>query len=168
MRNPIDTSTAAEILVKQRRSLTPISPLPEPLRPRDEAEGYALQRAVKQRLVAGGLGPVVGHKIGCTTAVMQAFLGIGNPCGGNVYAQGVLRRRGRVPRHRFVKLGVECEIAVMLGSELTPGDGPFDREGVAAAVEAVMPAIEIVDDRYRDFRRVGMPTLIADDFFHSG
>ena len=168
-------SDAARILVERRRSLTPIDPLPESLRPRDEAEGYALQQVAKQRLAAAGLGPAVGHKIGCTTAVMQAFLGIPNPCAGNVYAAGVLRRGGRVPRHRFVKLGIECEIAVELGSDLEAGDGfdgaqdsPFDRERVAAAVKAVMPAIEIVDDRYRDFRAVGVPTLIADDFFHSG
>lgn len=159
---------ASRILVERRRSLTPIDPLPQSLRPRDEAEGYALQQAVKQRLAAAGLGPAVGHKIGCTTAVMQAFLGIPHPCAGNVYAAGVLRRGARVPRSRFVKLGIECEIAVELGSDLTPGGSPFDRERVAAAVRAVMPAIEIVDDRYSDFRAVGMPTLIADDFFHSG
>jgi 2-oxo-3-hexenedioate decarboxylase/2-keto-4-pentenoate hydratase len=99
---------------------------------------------------------------------MQAFLGIPNPCGGNVYAKGVLRGGGRVPRSRFVRLGIECEIAVELGSDLVPGDMPFDRKGVAEAVQAVMAAIEIVDDRYRDFRTVGVPTLIADDFFHSG
>lgn len=161
-------SAASRILVEQRRSLTPIDPLAQSLRPRDEAEGYALQQAVKQRLAAAGLGPAVGHKIGCTTAVMQAFLDIPHPCAGNVYAAGVLRGSARVPRSRFVKLGIECEIAVELGSDLAPGDSPFDRERVAAAVRAVMPAIEIVDDRYRDFRALGMPTLIADDFFHSG
>ena len=31
-----------------------------------------------------------------------------------------------------------------------------------------MAAIEIVDDRYKDYRTLGIPTLIADDFFDSG
>jgi len=161
-------SVAAAMLVGQRRSLTPIEPLREDLRPRDEAQGYALQQAVQEQLVATGLGPPVGYKIGCTTAVMQAFLGIPNPCAGNIHAQGVRHGSARVPRSRFVKLGIECEIAVLLARDLAPEDAPVDRAHAAAAVQAVMPAIEIVDDRYRDFRTLGVPTLIADDFFHSG
>jgi 2-keto-4-pentenoate hydratase len=31
-----------------------------------------------------------------------------------------------------------------------------------------MAGIEIVDDRYRDFRSLGVPTLIADNFFNAG
>jgi len=160
-------TSAARILVEQRRSLIPIEPLPESLRPRDETEGYLLQQEVK-RLLAPALGRPVGHKIGCTTPVMQAFLGIPSPCAGNVYARGVLRGSARVPRSGFVKLGIECEIAVELARDLAPQDAPFDRDSVVPAVGAVMAAIEIVDERYRDFRTLGMPTLIADDFFHSG
>ena len=159
---------AAKILVEQRRSRIPIEQLPESLRPRDETEGYVLQQEVKRLLAEAGLGRAVGHKIGCTTPVMQAFLGIPSPCAGNVYAKGVLRGSGRVPRSGFVKLGIECEIAVELARDLAPQDVPFDRDSVVPAVGAVMAAIEIVDDRYRDFRTLGVPTLIADDFFHSG
>ena len=39
---------------------------------------------------------------------------------------------------------------------------------VAEAIEAYLPAIEIVDDRYADWRTLGAPTLIADDFFAAG
>jgi 2-keto-4-pentenoate hydratase len=159
---------AAEILIEQRRSLIPIAPLPESLRPRDEGEGYLLQQTVKRLLAETGLGEAVGHKIGCTTPVMQAFLGIPAPCSGNVYARGVLRTSARVPRSGFIKLGIECEIAVQLAHDLAPQDAPFDRDSVARAVGGVMAAIEIVDDRYRDYRTLGAPTLIADDFFHSG
>ncbi|MEP2926242.1 MAG: fumarylacetoacetate hydrolase family protein, partial [Bauldia litoralis] len=35
-------------------------------------------------------------------------------------------------------------------------------------VAAYMPAIEIVDDRYADWRTTDTPTLIADDFFAAG
>ena len=64
--------------------------------------------------------------------------------------------------------GVECEIAVRLGQALPADAAPFDRDAVAAAVEACMAAIEIVDDRYEDFRALDTPTLIADDFFSAG
>ena len=42
------------------------------------------------------------------------------------------------------------------------------RGGVAAAVGACMAAIEVVDDRYEDYRSLDTPTLIADDFFNAG
>lgn len=158
----------AQILVAQRLSLTPIEALPEAMRPKSECEAYALQMEVNRLLSVAGLGRQSGHKIGCTTPVMQAFLGIPNPCAGAVFEKTVLRRSARIPRAGFVKPGIECEIAVELARDLGPDDAPFTRGSVASAVGAVMAAIEIVDDRYRDYRTLGVPTLIADDFFDCG
>lgn len=154
--------------MEQRLSLTPIEPLPAGWRPRDELDGYRIQQALNRMLTDAGMGAVAGHKIGCTTSVMQQFLGIPNPCGGDVFEKAVLYGSASVPRSGFVKLGIECEIAVRLGRDIFPQDAPFTRDTVAPAVDAVMAAIEIVDDRYQDFRALGVPTLIADDFFDSG
>jgi 2-keto-4-pentenoate hydratase len=159
---------AAARLRDQRLFLTPITDLPESLRPRDEAQGYALQSTLNHLLVEAGMGGLVGHKIGCTTPVMQAFLNIPNPCAGRIFGQTVIHRSGRIPHSGFVKLGVECEIAVELGRDLDAAGAPATRESAAAAVGGVMAAIEIVDDRYQDYRTLGVPTLIADDFFDSG
>lgn len=159
---------AATRLLEQRLSLTPIEALPEPLRPETETEGYALQRVLNGLLTVAGMGGQVGHKIGCTTPVMQAFLGIPNPCAGRIFEKTVLRDAARLPRSGFVRLGIECEIAVELARDIDAEAAPATRDGVAAAVGAVMAAIEIVDDRYRDYRSIGVPTLIADDFFDSG
>lgn len=159
---------AATRLLDQRLSLTPMESLPEQMRPGTETEGYALQRVLNGLLTVAGMGAQVGHKIGCTTSVMQAFLGIPNPCAGRVFEKTVLRGAARLPRSGFVKLGIECEIAVELARDIDAEARPATRDSVAAAVGAVMAAIEIVDDRYRDFRAIGVPTLIADDFFDSG
>lgn len=157
----------ARAIVEQRLSLTPID-LSQRSRPRDETQGYGLQFEVNRLLSDAGLGPVAGHKIGCTTPVMQRFLGIPNPCAGSIFSNTVLHGSGSVPRSGFVKLGVECEIAVELNRNIFPSDGPFTRDSLESAVHALMPAIEIVDDRYRDYGELGVPTLIADDFFDSG
>lgn len=159
---------AAARLRDQRLFLNPITDLPEPWRPRDEAQGYALQATLNHLLVEAGMGGLVGHKIGCTTPVMQAFLNIPHPCAGRIFGQTVIHRSGRIPHSGFVRVGVECEIAVELGRDLDAAEAPFTRESAAAAVSGVMAAIEIVDDRYQDFRTLGVPTLIADDFFDSG
>jgi 2-keto-4-pentenoate hydratase len=49
-----------------------------------------------------------------------------------------------------------------------PTEAPFTAEWVAEAIEAYLPAIEIVDDRYSDWQTFGAPALVADDFFAAG
>ena len=169
MREKIDYQRrAAQILLDARLRRLPIDQLPLECRPQDLLDGYAVQEALHDLLTAAGLGPVAGHKIGCTTPVMQAFLGIDHPCAGQVHEKAVHHRQAHVRHADYVRVGVECEIAVRLGADLGPGDGPFDRERVARAVDAVLPAMEIVDDRYRDYRTLDVATLIADDFFNAG
>jgi 2-oxo-3-hexenedioate decarboxylase/2-keto-4-pentenoate hydratase len=163
---PPRTSTAAAALVAQRLALQAIGDVPDA--PRDLRSGYALQGEVNRLLERAGMGPRVGHKIGCTTPVMQKFLGIASPCAGEIFGRTVLRSGARIPARGFRRVGVECEIAVMLGSDLPERSVPYDRDAVAHAVGGVMAAIEIVDDRYADYRALGVPLLVADDFFNAG
>src|SRR5437762_12748704 len=79
---------AAQTIAQARRSRTPLKALPPDLAPRDEADGYRIQRAVHDLLLPQ-TGPLVGYKIGCTSAVMQHYLNIPRPCGGGVLARGV-------------------------------------------------------------------------------
>ena len=158
---------AAELLADARLTGTRIERLPADFRPLDEAAAYAVQDAVHRKLSIAGRGPLAGSKIGCTTPVMQRFLSIANPCAGGVFAPTVQHRDGTFRYADFLHVGVECEIAVRLAKPL-PADGvPYDRNSVAAAVGACMAAIEVVDDRYEDYRSLDTPTLIADDFFNA-
>jgi 2-keto-4-pentenoate hydratase len=159
---------AAALLRDHRLARRPIDHLPADCRPRDLAEGYAVQDALHRLLAAAGQGARVGYKIGCTTPVMQAYLGIPHPCAGGMLAAGLHHGRARLAAGDFVRVGVECEIAVRLGRDLPAGRAPFDRDTVGGAVDACLAAMEIVDDRYADYRALGVPTLIADDFFHTG
>ena len=83
-------------------------------------------------------------------------------------------RKGRARQRResfagdYVRVGVECEIAVKLARELSLTEEPFTAEWMAEAIEAYYPAIEIVDDRYVKWETLGAPTLMADDFFAAG
>ncbi len=45
-------------------------------------------------------------------------------------------------------------------------DEIYSRETICGIIDAVLLAIEIVENRYRDFLALGTPMLIADDFFH--
>lgn len=163
---PIDETAA--LIAEARLARTPLPLLPDGLRPADEATAYAVQARVHERLAETRYGRRIGWKIGCTTPVMQAYLRIPNPCGAGLFA-GTTRRSGAVvPASDFCQVGIECEIAVRLGRDLEPGAAPFRAEDMAGAVESVMAAIELVDDRYADWRKTDTPTLIADDFFAAG
>jgi 2-keto-4-pentenoate hydratase len=159
---------AADLLCAARLRRQPFAGLPDHCRPADEAAAYAIQDALHIKLCAARRGPLVGHKIGCTTPVMQRFLGIDNPCAGGVLAPNVQHRDGGFRHGDFLRVGVECEIAVALARDLPASGAPYDRHGVGAAVGACMAAIEIVDDRYEDYRALDAPTLVADDFFQAG
>src|SRR4030088_1384755 len=162
-----DIRAAAEIIAAARRGRAPLGPLTGEAAPRTEAERYPIQTAVHD-LLAADFGARVGYKIGCTSAVMQRYLDIPHPCGGGVFAKGVHESGASLSAKDFVRVGVECEIAVRLGRDLLPSEEPFTSEWVAESIEAYLPAIEIVDDRYAKWETMGAPTLIADDFFAAG
>ncbi|MGO4127097.1 2-keto-4-pentenoate hydratase [Inquilinus sp. YAF38] len=161
----MDLQAAADILAGHRLRPGAFPGLPEALRPPNLAAARRLQDAVHERLSAR-LGPRIGWKIGCTTSVMQRFLGIPEPCEGGIFQADVQDSPGRFPAAAHHRIGVECEIAVRIGRDLPPGEQ--GHETLAAAVESVLPAIEVVDDRYADFAALGAPTLLADDFFQAG
>jgi 2-keto-4-pentenoate hydratase len=158
---------AAQAIATARRGRTPLGALPSQLQPEDEAAGYLVQRALHD-LLAPQLGHLAGYKIGCTSKVMQDYLGIPHPCAGGVFARGVHDSGATLAAAGFVRVGVECEIAVRLDRDLPASAAPFTADAVAAAIGSCHPAIEIVDDRYARWETLGAPTLIADDFFAAG
>ena len=158
---------AAQIIATARRSRAALDSLSPDLMPGDEAEGYRIQRAVHDLLLPQ-TGALVGYKIGCTSAVMQEYLDIPHPCAGGVFAKGVHDSGAKLRHGDYVRVGVECEIAVRLARNLSPGEGPFTAEWMMEAIEAYHPAIEIVDDRYVKWETMGAPTPVADDFFAAG
>ena len=159
---------AARYLSSARTTHRRLDELAESIRPEDEAEAYQVQRRLHRTLTEAGHGKEVGHKIGCTTPVMQEFLGIPNPCAGAVFEPTVIDETGTVDFSNYLHVGVECELAVRLSRDLPKRAEPHTRESVAGAVASAACAIEIVDDRWTDYKAVDTPSLIADDFFASG
>jgi len=162
---------AAEFIAAGR--LKPSSPIgrPDPeYQPMDAEDSMAIQDAVHEVLTANGYGSVVGTKIGCTTKVMQEYLGMPHPCAGGIFDSTVQHCNGEFEFDTFLHVGVECEIAVKLDKAITREKAPHSMGSVSDAVSAFYPAIEIVDDRYVDFaaREPDWRTWLADDFFGAG
>ncbi len=142
--------------------------LPEALRPRDLAEGYAVQDRLHALYAEGGFGALAGWKIALTTRVMQELVGVDHPCEGAIFSTGVRRGRATVPARDHVRIGGEAEIAVRLGRDLPAAGAPYDRDAVAGAVAACMAAVEIVDDGDVDYDRFDAPFLVAANGFNRG
>ncbi|WP_315729561.1 MULTISPECIES: 2-keto-4-pentenoate hydratase [unclassified Bradyrhizobium] len=158
---------AAQLIMRARQERRPLAALPAQLQPQDEAAGYEIQHEVHW-LLAEHAGDFAGYKIGCTSKVMQDYIRIPHPCAGGVFARGVHESGAVLRAADFVRVGVECEIAVRLAQDLLPLDAPFTIAHVAEAIGDCHAAIEIVDDRYVQWETLGAPTLIADDFFAAG
>ncbi len=165
---PQDIRAAAEYIGSARAEGRRMAAFEDALRPGDEADAYRVQAELHGLTALNRRGRVVGHKIGCTTPVMQEFLGIHNPCAGALYQPQVHFQEAMLKHDDYLHPGVEAEVAVFMGEDVPPKDGGHDRDSVAGSVQAVFAGIEIVDDRWDDYTMIDTPTLIADDFFGAG
>lgn len=163
-----DIRAAAEHISESRAQLRRMSPFSDDMCPADESDAYAIQTELHGLTAANRRGRVVGHKIGCTTPVMQEFLGIHNPCAGALYQPQVHFQEAMLKHDDYLHPGVEAEVAVFIGDDVPPRNGGHDRDSVAGSVQAVFAGIEIVDDRWEDYTVIDTPSLIADDFFGAG
>lgn len=154
-----DIHTAAITLWQNWNQSTRIAELPSHCRPRNRAEGYAIQAEL-----AGLSGQAtVGWKIAATSPAGQAHIGVDGPLAGRLLAQRVLEDGATISLSGNLMRVAEAEFVFRFGRPLPKREKPFGMEEVLAAVESMHPAIEILDSRYHDFARVGAPQLIADN-----
>ena len=156
MPRTIDASAVADLadrLYEADRTGVPIDPPEQSL---TVADGYAVQRAVLDRR-EDTAGPPVGYKVGFTSAAIRDELGVDEPAYGRVLA-GTVRTEGRLDGG-LIEPKVEPELALRLGEPLEP---PVDAVDVLAATTAVVPVVEVVDSRIRDWT-VEAGSAVADN-----
>lgn len=160
---------AAQFLCEEHRAHKPFAPLPDSLAAHDVAEAYAMQDAFHAGMAATH-GPIAGYKIALTTPVMQQMVGFHEPVFGAILSQMVHHSRCTIRSADYVHVGIECEVAVRLAADLPATQAPYRRHQVAEAIEAVMPAFELVDDRYADYAQFASQilTIIADNAWNAG
>ena len=144
--------------------------LPPELLPETVAEAYEIQTAFQSALTAAGYGPVAGYKIAYTTAALQQASGISEPVAGLILASNVRPSPAVLDPARFLQPGIECEVAARLAADLPAAAAPYDRDGVSAAVDAVMTAFEVVDNRRTQGQdtQTQLLTTIASNILNAG
>ncbi|MFN3744536.1 MAG: 2-keto-4-pentenoate hydratase [Hyphomicrobiaceae bacterium] len=135
---------AAEIIAAARREGRLLEPLPETSRPRSLAEGYEVQNVFRQ------IWPdtVAGWKIGATSPVTMERFGVNEPVYGPFFAGDVHTSPATPSAGVLRHIAIETEFAYRLGTDLPPRAAPYSREEVVAAVDALIPAFEIISPRF--------------------
>jgi 2-keto-4-pentenoate hydratase len=164
---PAQQAAARLYEAHQRRER--FAPLPAGLAPRSAEDAYAIQDAFVA-LRAAKLGPLAGYKIALSSPEMQRLVGVDTPQAGTILRSQIRRTPARVRASDYVRLIVEFEIGVEIGEDLPVADAPFARERIMQAVGAVMPAIEIADDRNAEYSQLSRHPfdLIADNGWNEG
>ena len=160
---------AAQRLLQAHARRETFAPLPPDLAPRTAEEAYAIQdRYVALR--SDRLGAIAGYKIALSSKEMQKFVGVDAPQAGVMLESTLLRTPAKVRAMDYVRLIVEFEIAMQMAADLPAADAPYSRDAVAPFVGAVMPALEIADDRNADYAQLARHPLelIADNCWNEG
>jgi 2-keto-4-pentenoate hydratase len=156
---PEAVHSAAQTLWRCWTGATRIPQLPENIRPKTRADGYAVQTAVVRLFDQ----PIVGWKIAATSIAGQKHIGVDGPLVGGLMADRVLPSGARVSLAGNHMRVAEAEFAFRFARALPPRPAPYGVGEVLDAVSTLHPTIELPDSRYDDFARVGAPPLIADN-----
>jgi 2-keto-4-pentenoate hydratase len=143
----VDHATIDDLAARLRRAYEreePIPPLRDELPPGDVDVAYAVQRANTDHWVGEGR-RIVGRKIGLTSEVVQRQLGVDQPDFGALFDDMAVADGGTFGFGAVLQPRVEAEVAIVLARALDDPDITFDE--LAAAVDHLLPAIEIVGSR---------------------
>uniref|UniRef100_UPI00325FA3A0 4-oxalocrotonate decarboxylase n=2 Tax=Comamonadaceae TaxID=80864 RepID=UPI00325FA3A0 len=125
----------------------------------DWDDAYAIQTAILARKLARGA-RVVGLKAGLTSHAKMKQMGVTDPVFGFLVDCFSVPDGGTVKTSELIHPKVEPEIAFVLKHALK---GPGCHIGaVLAATDFVMPGIEVIDSRYRDFK-FDLKSVVADN-----
>lgn len=125
----------------------------------DWDDAYAIQDAILQRKLARGA-RVVGIKAGLTSHAKMRQMGVTDPVFGFLVDEYAVAEGAAVKTAELIHPKVEPEIAFVLKHALK---GPGCHIGsVLAATDFVLPGIEVIDSRYRDFK-FDLKSVVADN-----
>ena len=125
----------------------------------DWDDAYAIQDAILQRKLARGA-RIVGLKAGLTSHAKMQQMGVTDPVFGFLVDEFVVPEGATIQTSELIHPKVEPEIAFVLKTALK---GPGCHIGaVLAATDYVLPGIEVIDSRYRDFK-FDLKSVVADN-----
>lgn len=120
---------------------------------------YAVQEVNTQRALKEGR-RLVGRKIGLTSKVVQAQLGVDQPDFGMLFADMAYGDGEAIPAGRLIQPKVEAEIALIIDRDLTQEKHTY--ADIISATQYALPAIEVVDSRIENWK-ISLIDTVADN-----
>jgi 2-keto-4-pentenoate hydratase len=154
-----EITKASKTLHDHWRAGTKSGGLDASLRPRDRAEGYAIQAAIENH----SSGKLFGWKIAATSEAGQKHINVEGPMAGRILAETVIPDGGTASMAGNEMRVGEPEFAFRMARDLPPRSAPYTVQEVLDAVDTLHPAIEIPDSRFADFVSAGAAQIIADN-----
>lgn len=103
---------------------------------------------------------IIGRKLGLTSYAKQRMMGVFEPTYGTLLEDMIVEEEQPVVYSELIHPKAEPEIAFVLGNDI---EGPaVTGVQVMAATKYVLPALEIIDSRYENFRFT-LPDVVADN-----
>lgn len=125
----------------------------------DWDDAYAIQDEIRQRKIARG-SKIIGLKVGLTSHAKMKQMNVETPVFGFLADYYAVPEGGECKVSDVIHPKVEPEIAFVTKRALK---GPGCHTGaVLAATDFVLPGIEVIDSRYRDFK-FDLKSVIADN-----
>jgi 2-oxo-3-hexenedioate decarboxylase len=125
----------------------------------DWDDAYAIQDEIRRRKEARGH-RTVGLKAGLTSFAKMKQMGVETPVFGFVSDYMASPDGGEIKLGELIHPKVEAEICIVTKAPLK-GPG-CNVAAVMAATDFVLPAVEVIDSRYRDFK-FDLKSVIADN-----
>jgi 2-keto-4-pentenoate hydratase len=152
-------AAASRTLHDHWRAGTKLEALTLSHRPRDRAEGYAIQAAIETQ--AGG--KLFGWKIAATSEAGQKHINVDGPIAGRILQHTVIANGGTASMAGNEMRVAEPEFAFRMRTDLAPRSSAYSVREVLDAVDTLHPAIELPDSRFADFVSAGAAQIIADN-----
>lgn len=125
----------------------------------DFQDAYDIQWEIRRRKEARGT-KIVGMKMGLTSWAKMAQMGVEVPCYGFLADYFSCADGAAIDTAGLIHPKVEAEIAFVTSKTLKgPGVHAAD---VFAATDFILPAVEVIDSRYRDFK-FDLMSVVADN-----
>ena len=154
----------AERLENAEYQREPLTKVTEEYPELDWDDAYAIQDAIRQRKIDSGH-KIVGLKAGLTSTAKMKQMGVNEPVFGFLCDYGAFPNGGAIGIDRFIAPRIEAELAFVTKSDIAGPD--CDARRALDATDFVMPAIEILDSRYKNFD-FDLTSVIADNTSAAG
>jgi 2-oxo-3-hexenedioate decarboxylase len=157
----VDVKKAAELLIAARNEDRKMESLPSEAEPKTLEEAYAIQEEI---LRTGGY-KLAGWKVALTNDEAMERVDATEPAAGPLFAKHVTATPQTIEGGSEGVAGFECEFAFRLGKDIPAEGAPYTGQVVAAGIDSLHPAIEVVGARIANRPALGVSGLVAD---HAG